>query len=127
MMDKLQKCIDNKRVNNSRTREVVYKLLLKIDECITVDQIIENLNAECSKKVSINTIYRHLRFFIECELAFAIQDDLKRAYYCLYKDETMIFSVCSKCNSVKKLKIDLCDELKDSKFITIHKICKEGK
>jgi len=126
-MNKLQKCIDDNKANTSRSREVIYKILLNSSDCLTVNQIIEKSISEYPKKISINTIYRHLRFFIDCELTFVIQDDLKRSYYCLCRENTMIFSICTKCNKIQKMKTDLCDEFKDSEFITIHKICKECK
>lgn len=126
-MNKLQKCIDNNKVNTSKSREVIYKILLNSSGCLTVNQIIEKSINAYPKKISINTIYRHLRFFIDCELIFVIQDDLKRSYYCLCRENTMIFSVCTKCNTIKKIEADLCSEFKDSDFITIHNKCQNCK
>ena len=123
-MEKLKKSIENKRVNNSQSREVIYKILSQSTQCLTVQEIIDLASAEYPKKISVNTVYRHLRFLMECELIFTIQDDLKKAYYCLYKDEATIVMVCSECNSIKKTDIKVCDELKNSDFITIHKKCK---
>ena len=122
-MYKLEKCIKNKRVNYSQTRELIYKILENSSECLSVQEIVDLANEEYPKRIPINTVYRHLRFFIECELAFSIQDDLKKAYYCLCKDEATIVMVCSECNSIKKTDIKVCDELKNSDFITIHKKC----
>jgi len=122
-MTNLLECMKNKRVNYSQIRELIYKILKKNSECLSVQEIVDLANEEYPKRIPINTVYRHLRFFIECELAFSIQDDFKKAYYCLCKDESTIFIVCSKCNSIKKTDIKVCDELKNSDFITIHKKC----
>ncbi|MCD4667195.1 MAG: transcriptional repressor [Sulfurimonas sp.] len=126
-MDKLQKCIDEHKVNNSRTREIIYKILLKSDECLDINQIIEEATNLYPKKISINTIYRHLRFFIDCKLVFSLQDNLKVAHYCLCKDEASVFCICTKCNSIKRVDSQLQAELLDSDFVTIHKKCKECK
>ena len=122
-MTNLLECMKNKRVNYSQIRELIYKILKKNSECLSVQEIVDLANEEYPKRIPINTVCRHLRFFIECELAFSIQDDFKKAYYCLCKDESTIFIVCSKCNSIKKTDIKVCDELKNSDFITIHKKC----
>ncbi|MEA1892023.1 MAG: transcriptional repressor [Campylobacterota bacterium] len=124
-MDKLQKCVDEKKVNNSRTREIIYKILYKSDECLNIDQIVEISSTVYPKKISINTIYRHLRFFMENELIFVVQNNLKVTYYCLCSDNTSLLHICTKCNSIKKINSSLANEFLDSDFITIHKKCKE--
>ena len=127
MIDKLQQCIEKKRVNNSHSREIIYKILSESTECLSVAEILDLAADEYPKKISLNTVYRHLRFLIECELIFMIQDDLKKAYYCLCRDEVDIFEICPKCNKVKKIEIKICDAMKTSEFITLHKKCKKCK
>jgi Fe2+ or Zn2+ uptake regulation protein len=122
-LNKLQKCIETKRVNTSQSREVIYKIISDSDKCLSVAEIIDLASSEFPKKISVNTVYRHLRFFIECELIYAIQDDLKKAYYCLCRDEVDIFEVCPGCNKIKKTEMKVCEEMKTSEFITIHKKC----
>jgi len=75
-MYKLEKCIKNKRVNYSQTRELIYKILENSSECLSVQEIVDLVNEEYPKRILINTVYRHLRFFIECELVFSIQPKL---------------------------------------------------
>ncbi|MEA1955520.1 MAG: transcriptional repressor [Campylobacterota bacterium] len=122
-MDRLQKYIDNKKVKYSFSRELIYKILLNENDCLTVCMITEKLNDRYLQKVSKNTIYRHLRFFIEYDLAFTIEVSDK-AYYCLYKKEQMVFSICTKCNMVEKIEIDLPNELREYSYVTLHKNCK---
>jgi len=122
-MKKLKNCIENKRVNSSHSRELIYKILSNNTQCLSVSQIVNLASQEYPKKISVNTIYRHLRFLMECELIFTIQDDLKKAYYCLCRDEVDVFEICSKCNKIKKIEISICDAMKTSKFITLHKKC----
>ncbi|MEA3331145.1 MAG: transcriptional repressor [Campylobacterota bacterium] len=126
-MNRLQKCIDRKRVNSSRPREAIYKILLNSKGCLTVGEIAKKLLEQYGQKASTNTIYRHLRFFIDCELVFMIQDDLKKAYYFLCADEAKIFSICTKCNKIENLEVNVCSEFKDADCITIHEICQECK
>ena len=123
-MEKLKKSIENKRVNNSQSREIIYKILSQSTQCLTVQEIIDLASEEYPKKISVNTIYRHLRFLMECELIFTIQDNLKKANYCLSRDEVDIFEVCPKCNKIKKIEMSICEVMKASEFITIHKKCK---
>jgi len=123
-MNKLQKCIKTKKVNNSQSREIVYRIICNSDECLSVPEILSLASSEYPKKISVNTVYRHLRFLIDCELLFMIQDDLKKAYYCLHRDEVDIFEVCPRCNNIKRIEITICDAIKSSEFITVHKKCK---
>jgi len=126
-MDKLHKCVQSRHVNHSQSREVVYKIIYQSQECLSVPEIITLTQDESPQKISINTVYRHLRFLVECGLVFTIQDDLKKAYYCLCREEAALFSVCPKCNKIEKMQINLCDVLKDSMFVTVHKKCSNCK
>jgi len=126
-MHKLQDCIDKKRINVSRTREVIYKILLESTECLSVTQIIQSASELYPKKISLNTVYRHLKLFSECGLAVVIQDDMKKAYYCIKEDDILFFKICPICNNVKRLdisKLTQCDIFEKSDFITVHKRCK---
>lgn len=80
-IEKLENCIKHKKANNSRAREAIYNLLLDAEECLHVAQILKRLSVTYPKKISQNTLYRHLNFFIACKLAIVIQGDFKRAYY----------------------------------------------
>ena len=124
-MDKLKKSIENKRVNSSQSREIIYKILSQSTQCLTVQEIIDLISEEHPRKISVNTIYRHLRFLMECELIFTIQDNLKKAYYCLCREEVDIFEVCPKCNKIKKIEMTICEVMQTSEFVTVHKRCKE--
>jgi Fe2+ or Zn2+ uptake regulation protein len=62
-MHKLQDCIDKKCINLSRSREVIYRILLDSNECMGVTQIIHSASELYPKKISLNTIYRHLKLF----------------------------------------------------------------
>jgi Fe2+ or Zn2+ uptake regulation protein len=127
-IEKLHKCIKEKGVNHSHSREAIYTILLKADSFLTVSQIEKELAEAYPKKVSLNTLYRHLSFFSECNLVITIQDSYKRAYYSLAKEQPMIFRICPKCNGVKKISIDtgdLSDCLTGTDFVTLHKKCKK--
>ena len=125
MIKKLQRCIEKKLANNSQSREIIYKILCESDECLSVEEILALARDAYPKKLSLNTLYRNLRFLVECELIFMLQDDLKKAYYCLCKDKVDIFEICPKCNKIKRVELDICDAMKSSEFITIHKKCQE--
>lgn len=125
-MEKLNEYIKNKRANNSRAREAIYNLLIETDECLSVAQMLKRLSMSYPKKISQNTLYRHLNFFINGNLVIVIQDNLKRAYYYLKEDALMTFCICTRCNKVSKLNLDYFashDELKTADFITVHKVC----
>ncbi len=95
-----------------------------------VSDIANRLVDSYPKKNSINTIYRHLNLFVDCELVLVVQDDFKRAYYTIKEDRVMIFRICLCCNGIKKLNINknlICNEFKDAEFITIHKRCQRCK
>ena len=74
-MEKFHKCIQSKQVNDSHSRELVYKFLLKEDECLTVQEILNQVKQEYQIKISTNTLYRHLKLFMECGLVISIQND----------------------------------------------------
>lgn len=123
-MEKLKKCVEKRKMNYSQSREVIYKILRTNDECLSVANILKISLNYYPKKISINTIYRHLKFFMDCELIFTLQDDLKKAYYCLHRDRVDIFEICPRCNKIKKIDLDICKEIQDIEFITLHKKCK---
>ena len=125
-MDKLQRCIERKRANNSRSREVIYKILFKSAECLGVEEILALAVDEYPKRISLNTAYRNLKFLVECELVFMLQDDFKKAYYCFCRGEVDMFEVCPKCNKIKRVEMDICDAMKSADFITLHKKCQES-
>nr|WP_321268397.1 transcriptional repressor [uncultured Sulfurimonas sp.] len=125
-IEKLNECIKIKRANHSRAREALYEILLNSDECLNVSEITKKLSQNYPKKISLNSLYRHLNFFIDCELVVAIQDNHKRAYYHLKDSNLMTFCICTKCSSVFKVNSqNIIPYIKniDAEFITIHKIC----
>ena len=126
----LEKCIKRKNIKHSQAREAIYKVLQESDSCLMVSDIAKRLIESYPKKISTNTIYRHLNLFVDCELVLVVQDDFKRAYYTIKEDRVMVFRVCLRCNGVKRLNIDekyICNEFKDAEFITIHKRCQRCK
>ena len=132
-MEKLYECLKQKKINNSRAREVIYDVLCDSKDCMSVSAIANEANARYPKKISLNTIYRHLGLFIECKLAVMVQDDYKRAFYCLADKETMLFSICPTCNRLAKQVVSehqrehinqLVTEGSVCQFITLHEYCK---
>lgn len=127
-LSKLYECINKKKVNTSQAREAIYKVLLEANNCMSVPDITNRLEGGYHKKVSLNTIYRHLGLFVECGLVVVIQDDYKKAYYAPTADNALVFSLCPKCNDVSMVKEtssmeDILYGLKSSEFITLHKRC----
>ena len=129
-MERLYECMKRKKVNNSRAREAIFQVLLDSHECLSVSVIMDRIAKSYPKKISINTVYRHLNLFIECDIAIVIQDDFKRAYYCLKEETLMIFKLCPTCNNVQKVDEGhrlTCDEFEGTEFVTLHKKCKKCK
>jgi len=131
-ISRLYKCIEEKNVNNSPARESIYAVLMEEGECMSVSEIITKLSGDYSKKISLNTAYRHLTFFTECGLVMVIQDAHKKSYYCLSEDNAKAFAICPKCNYLTQVKgvshVDvLLGKLECSEFITIHKKCENCK
>ena len=132
-ISKLNECIKTKNLNQSQAREAIYRVLQDTDDCLTVEQIVDNAKNIYPKKVSVNTVYRHLNFFVKCNLAAVIQDDFKKAYYCVIEDnEPMGFLLCSKCNCVSKVPLNhknkqayasLLDSNDTGAYITLHCKC----
>ncbi len=127
-IDKLYTCIKENKVNTSYAREAIYSLLMESEACLSVADITRKLEEGNSKKISLNTIYRHLTFFIKCKLAIVVQDDFKKSYYILTTDKARIFSLCTKCNKIDLLDAkchngELLEHLKNFEFVTVHKRC----
>lgn len=127
-ISKLYACIKRKKVNTSQAREAIYLLLTEEENCISVSEMMHKLDKNYHKKVSLNTIYRHLTLFVDCGLVVVIQDDYKKAYYSVTRDKALVFTLCSKCNDVSVLKEthgmeNVLLDLKSSEFISIHKKC----
>jgi Fe2+ or Zn2+ uptake regulation protein len=126
MNQKLYRCIKNKKIKHSQAREAIFQVLQESEKCLMASEIADKLVESYPKKISTNTIYRHLNLFVDCELVLVVQDDFKRAYYTIKEDRVMVFRVCLRCNAIKRVKIEeesICNEFKDAEFITIHKRC----
>ena len=125
----LQKCIDKQNANNSQAREVIFRILLNTEDCLDVSRLLDEVQDIYPKKISVNTIYRHLNFFVECGLAVALQNENRKAYYCLLDETLNVFTMCPKCGLIQKVKendksLDLSDtKLTEAEYITIHKKC----
>lgn len=130
-IDKLYECMKRKKINNSHAREAIYSVLKQSGNCMSVAEIITQLNLSYHRKISLNTIYRHLTLFVECGLAVVIQDDLKKAYYCMTGDKANMFSLCPKCNELSVMDDRSLENillgLDKNEFITIHKRCEKCK
>ena len=130
-ISKLYECMARKKVNQSQAREAIYRVLLESEgKCMSVSNILEELSNVYSKSISLNTVYRHLNLFISCKLVVMIQDDFKKAYFCLTGEDPLTFIVCRKCNRIEKCAFkpnDLMNELESTDFITIHKKCQKCK
>ena len=130
-INRLYHCIESRKVNQSQAREAIYRVLMDAEnECLTVSRILDELSSIYPKKVSLNTVYRHLNLFVSCKLAVMVQDDFKRAYYCLTGEDPLTFIVCRKCNRIEKCVFkpgNLMDGLESTDFITIHKRCQKCK
>ena len=127
-ISKLYECIKRKKVNISQAREAICDVLLQGTNCMSVSEMTEKLEEGHHKKISLNTIYRHLGLFVECDLVVVIQDYYKKAYYTPTLDKALVFSLCPKCNDVSMVKDTSSIEkmlsgLKSSEFITLHKRC----
>ena len=127
-ISKLYECMEIKNVNNSQAREAIYSLLMEVNDCMSVAEITTELAKVYPRKVSLNTIYRHLTLFTECGLVMVIQDDHKKAYYCLAGEYSKAFGICPKCNYLTQIKgvevVDaLLSTLDSTEFITVHKKC----
>lgn len=123
----LQKCIEKKKANNSQAREVIFRVLMDTDECLNVPEILSATKELYPKRISLNTVYRHLNFFLECQLIVAIQNENKKAHYCLLDENQKFFTICPKCGRIekmhKKIKISSLEEYAEAEYITIHKTC----
>jgi Fe2+ or Zn2+ uptake regulation protein len=128
-MNRLYQCIEAKRVNQSQARESIYRVLKEAeDQCLSVGEIMERLCNVHPKKISLNTVYRHLNLFVSCKLAVMLQDDFKKAYYCLTGEDPLVFIVCRKCNGIEKCvdnPVKLMSELESTDFVTVHKKCRK--
>lgn len=134
---KYQACLEKKKVNHSHAREAIYRILLdNINQFMTVASIHKKLELNYPKKVSLNTLYRHLNLFVSCDLVLLIQDDNKKAYYIVVDDEAPIFAICPKCQSVgfakvtedqRKVLSEMIQPKKHHKspFVTLHKVCEK--
>ena len=121
--------METKKVNQSQAREAIYRVLMDAeDQCLCVTRILDELSRIYPKQVSLNTVYRHLNLFVSCKLVVMIQDDYKKAYYCLTGEDPLAFIVCRKCNCIEKCiskSANLINDLESTDFITIHKKCQK--
>jgi len=136
-LEKYEMCLKQKKVNHSYAREAIYRIFLEnTNAFMTISDIQSRLEESYPKRVSLNTIYRHLHLFVSCDLVLNIQDDNKKAYYISIKDESPLFELCPRCQRVDTIKdltekqqkslTDVLDSSKGKKmpYMVIHRMCK---
>ncbi|MFT7823836.1 MAG: transcriptional repressor [Sulfurimonas sp.] len=127
----LQKCIDERKANNSQAREVIFRVLLETNDCLDAMEILAAAKEIYPRKISLNTVYRHLNFFVECGLAIALKNESKKTYYCLLERNKNLFAMCPKCGFIEKINKEqeglagIIEQYDDADYITIHKKCKK--
>ncbi len=129
-IEKLYECIEKSKAKHSQSREALFRMFLDDKNRVwSVAEIEKGLKIFYDRRVSKNTIYRHLSFFMENSMILALQDDFKRSFYCLKDDKSMLFSVCPKCKKIKKITNNslLCKDFENCEFITLHRNCKNCK
>lgn len=136
-LGKYEACLARKKVNHSRAREAIYRLFLESKNVfMSVAELHKKLDSYYPKKVSVNTVYRHLSLFVSCNLLLLLQDDNKKAYYILVDDEVPVFTICPKCQIVGVEKVTekqrkilaemiFCTEKEKAPFVVLHKTCKQ--
>ncbi len=134
-LDKYELCLEKKKVNHSRAREAIYRIFLDFENTfMSVLMLHKKLDEYYPKKVSINTVYRHLNLFVSCDLVLLLQDDNKKAYYILVDSDAPVFNICPKCQAIGVEEVTaqqqkmLCQMLKPTNhhkatFVVLHKIC----
>ena len=134
-LSKYEACLERKKVNHSRAREAIYRIFLDYtNSFMSVAELHKKLDDYYPKKVSVNTVYRHLNLFVTCDLVLLVQDDNKKAYYILVDTEAPVFKICPKCQVVGIEDVNttqrkvLCELIAPSKhhkapFVVLHKIC----
>ena len=134
-LTKFETCLKNNKVNHSHAREAIYKVFLEnINIFLPVSELVKKLTLSYAKKISVNTIYRHLNLFVSCDIVLLVQDDNKKAYYILVDKETPTFEICPKCQSVhvasvnseqQKILNEILQPNKHRKmpFVVLHKTC----
>ncbi len=124
-MEDLYLCMQKQNINYTSVRESIYKLFLeKKHVALSATEIVNILNQKYPKKISINTVYRHLRVFLECKLILSVHDNVKTTYYFL-STKNSVFQICTQCSQVQKTDREVCHEFQDADFITVHKKCKK--
>ncbi|MCK4441608.1 MAG: transcriptional repressor [Sulfurovaceae bacterium] len=136
LFNKFDECIRRNKVNHSHAREAIYKVFLEnINKFLSVSELRKKLLESYPKKISVNTVYRHLNLFVSCNILLLVQDDNKKAYYILVDKEVPLFEICPNCQSVdipkvspeqEKVLIEILEPKKNRKasFIVLHKACK---
>ena len=136
-LTKLEECLQKNKVNHSHAREAIYKVFSEnINEFLSVSKLSKKLLDSYPKKISVNTVYRHLNLFVACNILLLVQDDNKKAYYILVDKESPIFEICPNCQDIgmvnisesqRKTLIDILKpkEHKKAPFIVLHKACEK--
>ena len=91
-----------------------------------IQDILDLLAESYPKKVSFNTVYRHLTLFVECNLAVMLHDNFKRSYYALLEETPLMVSLCRRCGKIERLEIDssaIDMSLSPSDLISVHRCC----
>ena len=124
-MEELDLCMQKQNINYTSVRESIYKIFLeKRHIALSANEIVKILNQKYPKKVSLNTVYRHLRVFLECNLILSVHDNVKTTYYFL-SSKNSVFQICTQCFEVQQTNIKVCYEFQDADFLTLHKKCEK--
>jgi len=120
--------MEHLKVNHSHSREAVYRILLEEEDFLSIHDILKKLEISYPKRISFNTVYRHLSLFVDAKLAVMIHDNFKRSYYTLVQDKPLMISVCRRCGKMHKQPLQshfMEHNLQPHDFVTLHSLCQK--
>lgn len=99
--ERLYEELDWLGLNRSFKRDLLLEVLYELDGPASVETIHTTINKGSNRLVSVNSIYRNIKLFIELRLAMRIEHEGTVEYAISHLDDIEIRLVCSKCGMRK--------------------------
>ncbi len=103
--------LNSHNIKATRQRVEIYKVLQKVQQCLSADEILQALEAQ-NLKIDLATVYRNLELFVQNGIA--VKSTINRKHFFeIKKSSHHHYFVCIKCNAKAEIvdcKINLIEE-----------------
>ena len=109
----LREYLKAQNLKQTKQREAILRMFLGLPDYLTVDEIARQVQAQ-DKRIGASTVYRSLKLFVECGLAWEHRfPSGKTCFEKAWGKQPHNYLVCTRCLKVQEFSDPLIDAVRD--------------